>query len=158
MLNPFLRYDTKDYGPVMSLNSLDEYRGCTVQFNASVDRVQSFNMLHGYNLVYLGIKGMCCRASCGPDIANKYMQIIPMKGGDGKKAATDAYRGGELKFAMSDSNRTEALYSIRSLSRTKHALNVSYIYMYPHNQNCTILLLLRSFSLTFLGLNTMLQF
>lgn len=138
ILSPFLRYDTQDLGPVMSLNTLDDFRGCTTQFNASVDKVQSFNMLHGYNLVYLGIKGMCCRTSCGLDSATKYMQIIPTKVVDGEKAAKLEYRAGELIYAMSDSNRTEALYSIRSLSRTKHGLNVSYIYMYcqSYSQSC----------------------
>jgi len=130
ILNPFLRFDTKDLGPVMSLNTLDEFRSCTLQFNASVDKVQSFNMLHGYNLVYLGIKGMCCRTSCGLDSATNYMQIIPVKVVDGKKTAILEFRGIELMYEMSDSNRIEALYSIRSFSRTKHALNVSYIYMY----------------------------
>jgi len=130
ILIPFLRFDTKDLGPVMSLNTLDEFRGCTSQFNASVDKVQSFNMLHGYNLVYLGIKGMCCQTSCGSDSTTNYVQIIPVKVVDGKKAAILEFRGIELMHEMSDSNRIEALYSIRSFSRTKHALNVSYIYMY----------------------------
>jgi hypothetical protein len=103
----------------MSLNTLDEFRGCTTQFNASIDKVQGFNMQHGYNLVYLGIKGMCCRASsCGTD-TTKYLQIIPSKDVlDGKIAARLQYRGVELRYA------------IRSLSRTKHGLNVSYLYMY----------------------------
>lgn len=132
ILSPFLKDETKDLGPVMSLNTLDEFRGCTTQFNASVDKVQSFNMQHGYNLVYLGIKGMCCRSSCGTDTTvNKYTQIVPSKGSlDGKTAARVQYRAVELRSAMSDSNRTEALYSIRSVSRTKHGLNVSYIYVY----------------------------
>jgi hypothetical protein len=123
ILNPFLRFDIKDLGPVMSLNTLDDFRGCTSQFNASVDKVQSFNMLHGYNLVYLGIKGMCCRTSCGLDRATNYMQIIPNKVIDGKRVALLEFRGGELMHEMSDSNRIEALYSIRNFSRTKHALN-----------------------------------
>lgn len=131
ILSPFLRDETRDLGPVMSLNTLDEFRGCTTQFNASIDKVQGFNMQHGYSLVYLGIKGMCCRSSsCGID-TTKYVQIVPSKGVlDGKTAARLQYRAVELRYAMSDSNRTEALYSIRSLSRTKHGLNVSYIYMY----------------------------
>ena len=128
--NPFLIDETKDFGPIMSLNTLDEFSNCTAQFNASMDKVQGFNMQHGYKLVYLGVKGMCCRSSCGTD-TTKYVQIIPSDSVlDGKAAARSQYRVSELRYAMSDSNRTEALYSIRSLSRTKHGLNVSYIYMY----------------------------
>ncbi|XP_024382804.1 uncharacterized protein [Physcomitrium patens] len=125
IVSPLFRDNHRDLGPKMSLNTLDEFHGCTAHFNETIDRIQTFNMLHGYNLLYMGINGMCCGVSCALDSATNFMQIVPSKGADGKKEAQLEYRTVELKSVLSDSNRTEALYSIRSELRTKHALNMA---------------------------------
>lgn len=132
---PFLQVTNIDLGPVMSLNSLDESPVCSAQFTGSLTKTLNFNIKHGYNLVYLGVKGACCSIKAGTsegcsgfDAGGKgYMQVIPVpkKGLDGKKVVKQQYRSVELLTVTSDSNHSEALYSIRSQVRTKYGLNVS---------------------------------
>lgn len=69
----------------MFFNIFDEFYGCIVYFNEIIDRIQIFNMLYGYNFLYMGINGMCCGVFCVFDSVINFMQIVLFKGVDGKK-------------------------------------------------------------------------
>jgi hypothetical protein len=125
VLTPYTQVANTDLGPVMSLDSLDGYSVCSAQFNVSLSKVLNFNSQHNYNLLYLAVMGGCINGS--DDGGTTYNQIIPTanNGFNVKQSVLEQYRTGELLSITSDSNRSEALYSILKRTRLKYGLNVS---------------------------------
>jgi uncharacterized membrane protein len=150
VLTPYTQVANTDLGPVMSLDSLDGDSVCSAQFNVSLSKVLNFNSQHNYNLLYLAVMGGCINGS--DDGGTTYNQIIPTanNGFNVKQSVLEQYRTGELLSITSDSNRSEALYSILKRTRLKYGLNeVLFMERFTTQMVSTVIMLVILAALSF---------
>eukprot|EP01018_Ginkgo_biloba_P017771 Gb_02190 [translate_table: standard] len=140
---PLLRTSPNDLGPVTSLESLDHQPLYSMYFNVSLTNLLHFYKLHNYKLLYLGVKDGClypesillknCSATStsstckGVEDGATYNQVIPAihEQEDAKTNAEMKYRDSELLKVTSDSQRSEAYFSVKKETQLYHAFDLA---------------------------------